>query len=255
MEPSQELANRGSAKGGLARTDAGDEALSPADSGRRHLMRQLTWGLLSAATMALAAWAACALHPDAAAGVKRTGQYRPGFPAFALELALPLAILQATLLPRWLPGLLPSGDASRRTAFRVSWLACTTAGLALALVPLWGIDLDIMRRRHIGSVLLMVPGLALMGWSQSLVLDRFGRTPPTWTRETVLAGAVGCSVGMMAAALLGLSDPDGVTLSRFGGEVVSGPFEVVVAACIGLGIGLAQGRHGGEARPVIRAGS
>lgn len=246
MEPSQELANRGSAKGSLTKTGTDDQAHSHPNSGRRHLMRQLTWGLLAAATMALAAWAACALHPDAAAGVKRTGQHRPGFPAFALELALPLAILQATLLPRWLPGLLRSGDARGLTAFCLAWLACTTAGLALALVPLWGIDLDIMRQRHIGSVLLMVPGLALMGWSQSLVLDRFGRTPPTWTRETVLAGAVGCSVGMMAAALLGLSDPDGVPLSRFGGEVVSGPFEVVVAACVGLGIGLAQGRHGGD---------
>lgn len=171
---------------------------------------------------ALGAWAgaqlAVILFPDAGLGRNPTGHFAGHLIGFALAIGIPLALCQWLVLR-----FVAAYPRPVSKALLLTWIPITAAGVLAILLPLWWMDAEFLVLVPLGVWIPMLPGLTVLGIAQSLPLYQIAGISSKWAGPTVVGGALGAVVGLIAALMLPVA-----------------AFEPIWASCVAAGMAACQ---------------
>jgi hypothetical protein len=190
------------------------------------------WTGAAGLALACGAMLAVAFVPGARFGVNPTGLFGWHLVWFAALVGVPLAVLQFLLLLRIFP---PRGFL--RLLAALLWMPVTCGSVVAMLLPMWWWPADTFASMPLSVVMPPLPGAALLGATQALLLRGLAGSQGYWVICTIIGAALGCVVGLMIAL------------------ITPQVLETVWALVTGLGIGFSQayalldvlGRRGREA--------
>jgi hypothetical protein len=184
-------------------------------------MTRVGWSLLSGIGMGAAAVHALRVFPEAAAGKYTGGIFDVPVVGFSSIIGAGLGLGQLAAL-MVLPGLVERGPSSaQRAGLGVYWILASAIGIALTLIPLWGLKLSQLLGAPIALPALMLPGLAILGLLQALAIETLGVSLQKWVVRTILGGLLGALLTPVAYGIAVAVAP-GSTL------------DVAGSGCIGL---------------------
>lgn len=178
---------------------------------------RLLWTGAAGLALACGAMLAVTFVPGARFGVNPTGHFGWHLVWFAALAGAPLAAVQFLLLLRIFP---PRGFP--RLLLAVLWIPVTCGSIVAMLLPMWWWDADTFVAMPISVVMPPLPGAALLGLSQGLLLRGLAGSQGYWVISTIIGAALACVVGLIVAL------------------VTPYELEVVWALVTGLGIGFSQ---------------
>jgi len=177
----------------------------------------ILWGCLGSIALAFGAALAIDAVPEARFGVSPTGQFRWYLVTFSLYLAVPFSIAQWIGLLVALPSRNP-----QKLLISVLWLPATCAGVLAMLLPMWWWSAGSYSDMPIGAAVPILPGAAVLGACQALVLHLLVGSGRYWLISTLLGATFGSVLGLIIASIFG------------------GALEITWALITGLGIALFQ---------------
>lgn len=178
---------------------------------------RLLWTGAAALALACGATLAVTFVPGARFGVNPTGHFGWHLVWFAFLVGAPLATVQFLLLL----GIFPPRGFSR-LLLAVLWIPVTCGSVVAMLLPMWWWAADTFVAMPISVIMPPLPGAALLGLTQGLLLWGLAGSPGYWMISTIIGAALGCVVGLIIAL------------------VTPYALEVVWALVTGLGIGISQ---------------
>lgn len=178
---------------------------------------RLLWTGAAGLAFAFGAWLAVTFVPAARFGVNPTGHFGWHLVWFAFLVGTPLALVQFLLLSRIVA---PRGFL--RLLLALLWIPVTSGSVVAMLLPMWWWAADTFASMPLSVVMPPLPGAALLGMTQALLLRGLAGSPGYWPIATIIGAALGCVVGLIVALFT--------------------PYvlEIVWALVTGLGIGLCQ---------------
>lgn len=156
------------------------------------------WACLGSIALAFGAALAIDAVPEARFGVSPTGEFRWYLVTFALYVAVPFSIAQ------WV-GLLLALPARnlQKLLTSVLWLPATCAGVLAMLLPMWWWSAGMFMDMPLGVAIPILPGAAILGACQALILRLLVGNGRYWIMSTLLGAAFGGVFGLMIAANFG----------------------------------------------------
>ena len=178
---------------------------------------RLLWTGAAGLALACGAFLAVTFVPEARFGINPVGRFGWHLVWFAFLVGAPLALLQFLLLlkvfsPREFP----------RVLLALLWMPVTCGSVVAMLMPMWWWPADTFASMPFAVVMPPLPGAALLGLSQGVLLRGQAGSQGYWAITTIIGAALGCVVGLIIALLT----PD--------------ILEIAWALVTGLGIGICQ---------------
>jgi hypothetical protein len=143
--------------------------------------------------------AAVSLVPEARFGINPVGHFGWHLVSFALLVGTPLAVVQCLFVWRVFSPLSPA-----RLFLVLLWIPFTSLSILAMLLPMWWWTADIFASMPLSSIMPPLPGAAILGLSQALLIFGIAGTQGYWVLATILGAAVGVVVGLMTALMLPL---------------------------------------------------
>ena len=178
---------------------------------------RLLWTGAGGLALACGAMLAVTFVPGARFGINPTGHFGWHLIGFAALVGAPLAVVQFLLLLGLFP---PRGFP--RLLLAVLWIPVTCGSVVAMLLPMWWWAADTFVAMPLSVVMPPLPGAALLGLTQALLLRGLAGSHGYWIVSTIIGAALGCVVGLIIAL------------------VTPYVLEVIWALVTGLGIGFSQ---------------
>lgn len=189
----------------------------------------LFWILASGTGGAFGAWLAWITFPSARFATNVMGHFSWALVGFASTVGIVFGIAQAAAISL----LKPAADEWRaRTAIMpLLWIPATAAGVFAMIFPLWWTYAEDLLLAPGYLVAVMLPGIILLSLLQWGILY-FYLPVVGWRWRTIVGAAVGVSIGLLVAMMLGAFLPL--------------PMEVIWAGAFGLILGAIQNKPARE---------
>ena len=179
---------------------------------------RLLWTIAAGCALGCGAILAVTLVPEARFGINPVGRFGWHLVSFALLVGVPLAAVQCLIL---FCVFRPAGFL--RPLLVMLWVPFTSLSIVAMLLPMWWWTADTFASIPLSAIMPPLPGAALLGVSQALLVFGIAGTQGYWVIATILGAAVGIVVGLLIALIL----PFGI--------------EIVWALFTGASIGYFQG--------------
>ena len=183
--------------------------------GRENL--RLMWTGAAGLALAFGAVLAVTFVPEARFGINPVGRFGWYLVWFAFLVGAPLALVQFLLLLK-----IFSPREFTRLVLAVLWVPVTCAAVVAMLLPMWWWTADTFASMPLSVVMPPLPGAALLGLSQGMLLRGLAGSQGYWVISTIIGAVLGCVVGLIIALF------------------AAHYLEIVWALVTGLGIGFSQ---------------
>lgn len=195
----------------------------------------LFWILASGTGGAVGAWLAWIAFPSARFATNVMGHFGWALVGFASTVGLVFGIFQAAALSL----LGPAGDQwqARTRVMALLWVPATAAGIFVMIFPLWWTYAEDLMLAPGYLVAVMLPGIVLMALLQWGIIY-FYLPVIGWRWRTIVGAAVGVSIGLLTAMMIGAFLPL--------------PMEVIWAGAFGLILGAMQHKAAREMSSLLR---
>lgn len=160
-----------------------------------------TWTVMSGVGAALGAWIACLLFPSARFAENLIGHFSWALVGFASTVGLGFGAAQAATL-MYLAKSAEGLQLGRIRLVALGWIVATAAGVFVMIFPLWWTYAEALLLAPGYMLAVMMPGiltLAILQWA----LLRSCSPVRGWLWRTAVGGAIGGSMGLMAATIVG----------------------------------------------------
>lgn len=158
------------------------------------------WTLSSGGGAAAGAWIACVAFPSARFAQNPVGHFSWALVGFAWTIGLGFGAAQSAILVRVLRSV-TSQPSIRIRLVAFAWNAVTAVGVFVMIFPLWWTYTEALLLAPGYLLAVMMPGvllLAILQWA----LIRSCSEVTGWLWRTALGGAIGGSMGLMAAIMV-----------------------------------------------------
>ena len=180
------------------------------------------WTFASFLGALIGATAALALFPSAGFDRDPTSEFNSVLLWFDFTVGFCFAVAQGLVLVN-------VTKPKAKLVLFVLWVAASTAGVVLMLIPLWVIDAMWFAFAPYAAFWPLLPGMIALALLQWLILYACFSASPWWIARTVFGGAIGAVLGLVVYYLSGTEI---IWVAMTGGSIgflQAGEFEIIVA--------------------------